>query len=98
MPEPTLQSLIPGGMVTHDFPLKLTAVIISLLFWVGYMQSAAPRDITVAFDGRIPVERPDVPAGFVLRAIPRCPTEDKDTVLRWLDKYADIGRRIGCSS
>lgn len=54
-------------MVTHDFPLKLTAVIISLLFWVGYMQSAAPRDITVAFDGRIPVERPDVPAGFVLR-------------------------------
>ena len=33
--------------------------------------------------------------GCVERAIPRCPTEDKDTVLRWLDKYAEIGRRIG---
>ncbi|MBI5615990.1 MAG: LLM class F420-dependent oxidoreductase [Gammaproteobacteria bacterium] len=33
--------------------------------------------------------------GFVTRAIPRCPTEDRDTVLRWLDRYADIGRRIG---
>lgn len=54
-------------MVTHDFPLKLTAVVIALLFWVGYMQSAAPRDITVTFDGRVPVELPDVPAGFVLR-------------------------------
>ena len=29
------------------------------------------------------------------RDIPRCPTEDRDTVLRWLDKYAEIGRRIG---
>lgn len=26
----------------------------------------------------------------ITRAIPRCPTEDKDTVLRWLDKYAKI--------
>lgn len=33
--------------------------------------------------------------GCVERAIPRCPTEDRDTVLRWLDRYADIGRRIG---
>jgi len=33
--------------------------------------------------------------GFVVRAIPRCPTADRDTVLRWLDRYADIGRRIG---
>jgi probable F420-dependent oxidoreductase len=33
--------------------------------------------------------------GLVERAIPRCPTEDKDTVLRWLDRYAEIGRRIG---
>ena len=29
------------------------------------------------------------------RAIPRCPTEDKETVLRRLDKYAEIGHRIG---
>lgn len=33
--------------------------------------------------------------GCVERAIPRCPTEDRDAVLRWLDRYADIGRRIG---
>lgn len=28
------------------------------------------------------------------RAIPRCPTEDKDTVLRWLDKYAEINQKL----
>ncbi|MBI2800608.1 MAG: LLM class F420-dependent oxidoreductase [Gammaproteobacteria bacterium] len=33
--------------------------------------------------------------GFVERAMPRCPTEDRDTVLRWLDRYAEIGRRVG---
>jgi probable F420-dependent oxidoreductase len=33
--------------------------------------------------------------GCIERAIPRCPTEDKDTVMRWLDRYAEIGRRIG---
>ncbi len=33
--------------------------------------------------------------GCIARAIPRCPTEDKETVLRWLDRYAEIGRRIG---
>ena len=33
--------------------------------------------------------------GFVERVIPRCPTADEDTVLRWLDRYAEIGRRIG---
>ena len=33
--------------------------------------------------------------GVCARAVPRCPTEDKDSVLRWLDKYAEIGQRIG---
>ena len=33
--------------------------------------------------------------GCIERAIPRCPTENRDTVLRWLDKYAQIGCRIG---
>ena len=33
--------------------------------------------------------------GCIERAIPRCPTEDRDTVLRWLDRYAAIGRSIG---
>ena len=54
-------------IVTHDFPLKAVAVIIAVLFWVGYEQNAAPREIVVPFDGRVPIERPDVPAGFVLR-------------------------------
>jgi YbbR domain-containing protein len=55
-------------IVTHDFPLKAVAVVIALLFWVGIMQNATPSVITVAFDGRIPVERPDnVPSGYVLR-------------------------------
>lgn len=30
----------------------------------------------------------------ITRAIPRCPTEDKDTVLRWLDRYAGIRERL----
>jgi len=54
-------------IVTHDFPLKAAAVIIAVLFWVGYEQNAAPRELVVPFDGRVPIERPDVPAGFVLR-------------------------------
>lgn len=55
-------------IVTHDFPLKAVALIIALLFWVAIMQNATPAVITVVFDGRIPVERPDnVPTGYVLR-------------------------------
>ena len=33
--------------------------------------------------------------GTCVRAIPRCPTDDRDSVMRWLDKYAEIGQRIG---
>jgi YbbR domain-containing protein len=54
-------------VIMHDLPLKIAAVIIALLFWVGYVQNAVPQDVTVAFDGRVPVERPAVPDGFVLR-------------------------------
>lgn len=55
-------------IVAHDFGLKAVAVVIALLFWVAIMQNATPRVITVAFDGRVPVERPDnIPAGYVLR-------------------------------
>jgi hypothetical protein len=32
--------------------------------------------------------------GFFERLIPRCPTEDRDTVLRWLDRYAKIGESL----
>ena len=52
---------------TADLPLKLTAVLIALLFWLALSQSAAPRDLTIAFDGRVAIQKPDVPSGFVLR-------------------------------
>ena len=32
--------------------------------------------------------------GIIDRAISRCPTEDRDTVLRWLDGYAEIAHRL----
>ena len=54
-------------IMTHDFPLKAVAVVIALVFWVALTQTTAPRVIVVAFDGRVPVERPDNPAGYVLR-------------------------------
>jgi YbbR domain-containing protein len=55
-------------IMIHDFPLKAVAVVIAVLFWVANAQNATPRLITVAFDGRVPVERPDnVPTGYVLR-------------------------------
>ncbi len=54
-------------IVTHDFPLKAAAVVIAVVFAVANAQNAAPRELVVQFDGRVPVERPDIPAGFVLR-------------------------------
>ena len=54
-------------IVTHDFPLKAAAVLIAIVFAVANAQNAAPREIVVAFDGRVPIERPEVPVGFVLR-------------------------------
>lgn len=57
----------PRRIVVHDLPLKIAAILIALLFWAANAQTAAPREIVVPFDGRVPVERPDVPNGFVLR-------------------------------
>jgi YbbR domain-containing protein len=51
----------------HDFPLKAVAVLVAVVFAIANAQNAAPREIVAAFDGRVPVERPDVPVGFVLR-------------------------------
>src|SRR5205823_2779429 len=51
----------------HDLPLKLAAVILAVLFAVANAQTAAPPQIVVTFDGRVPIERPDVPSGFALR-------------------------------
>jgi YbbR domain-containing protein len=51
-----------------DLLLKSAAVGVALLLWVTAVRSAPAPDVTAAFDGRVPVERPDVPGGFVLRA------------------------------
>jgi YbbR domain-containing protein len=73
-------------IVTHDFGLKAVAVVIALLFWVAIVQNAAPSVITVTFDGRIPVERPDnVPSGYVLRG----PLGDVGVTLRGAPGVAD---------
>jgi len=53
--------------VTNDFPLKATAVAVALLFWVAAGQNVQPREVTTPFAGRVPVERPEVPTGYVLR-------------------------------
>ena len=53
--------------ILHDLPLKITALFIAILFAIANAQSAQPPEIVVQFDGRVPVERPEVPSGFVLR-------------------------------
>jgi YbbR domain-containing protein len=52
--------------VTSDFPLKATAVLVALIFWFVAGISAVPQDVTKPFEGRVPVQRPEVPAGYVL--------------------------------
>lgn len=59
--------LDPRRIFVHDLPLKLAAMAIAVLFWVANVWTAAPPEITVTFDGRVPVELPEVPSGFVLR-------------------------------
>lgn len=49
-----------------DLPLKSAAIAVALLLWASAVQSA-PEEVTVQLDGRIPIERPEVPAGYVLR-------------------------------
>jgi YbbR domain-containing protein len=55
------------GIFVHDLPLKLTAIFIAILFAIGSAQNAAPRELTLQFDGRVQVDRPALPTGFVLR-------------------------------
>ena len=50
----------------QDLPLKLVALSVALLLWVTVVQAAARED-TVEFAGRIAVERPEIPAGYLLR-------------------------------
>lgn len=52
--------------LAQDLPLKLVALAVALLLWMTVAQ-AAVREDTVEFAGRIPVERPEIPEGLVLR-------------------------------
>jgi YbbR domain-containing protein len=51
-----------------DLPLKLTAVLIAMIFWAVSALSAPPTEVVRDYGGRVAVERPaDVPAGYVLQ-------------------------------
>lgn len=52
-----------------DLPLKGAAVGVAVLLfiWATVIYEAPAPEVTELFDGRIPVERPTVPSGFVLR-------------------------------
>jgi YbbR domain-containing protein len=55
-------------IATADLPLKLTAVLIALIFWVVTFVSAPATEVVQDYSGRVAVERPDsVPAGYVLQ-------------------------------
>ena len=58
-----------------------------------------PKDFPISMFDILETSEEDIrryaDIGCIERAIPRCPTEDKDTVLRWLDRYAKIGASIG---
>lgn len=54
-------------LVTGDLPLKSAAIGVAMLLWLSAMRTLPPPEVTAAFDGRVPVERPDVPTGYTLR-------------------------------
>ena len=55
------------SIATADFPLKLTAVLIALIFWIVTFVSAPPTEVVRDYAGRVAVERPAaVPPGYVL--------------------------------
>jgi YbbR domain-containing protein len=66
--------LLPRGRIdirraaTADLPLKLTAVLIAMIFWTVSVLSAPPTEVVRDYGGRVAVERPEtVPAGYVLQ-------------------------------
>jgi YbbR domain-containing protein len=55
-------------VATADLPLKLTAVLIAMIFWAVSVLSAPPTEVVRDYGGRVAVERPAaVPAGYVLQ-------------------------------
>ena len=53
--------------VTSDFPLKAAAILVAVIFWIVSVVNAPPTEVAREFGGRVPVERPEVPAGYVLQ-------------------------------
>jgi YbbR domain-containing protein len=47
--------------------LKIAAISVALLLWISAARTTPPTEVITPFNGRIPVERPEVPPGFVLR-------------------------------
>ncbi|MGH2378863.1 MAG: CdaR family protein [Candidatus Limnocylindria bacterium] len=54
-------------LVTGDLPLKSAAIAVAMLLWVSAMRTLPPPEVVAPFDGRVAVERPEVPEGYVLR-------------------------------
>ena len=53
------------GLLTRNVPLKLGAIGIALAVWL--VQTGSGPEVTGTFEGRIPVERANLPEGYVLR-------------------------------
>jgi YbbR domain-containing protein len=55
-------------IATADLPLKITAILIAMIFWAVSVLSAPPTEVVRDYSGRVAVERPDaIPAGYVLQ-------------------------------
>ncbi|HVR88747.1 MAG TPA: CdaR family protein [Candidatus Limnocylindria bacterium] len=52
--------------VTNDFPLKAAALGIAVIASVALAETSPP-EVVAAYPGRVPVERAEVPLGYVLR-------------------------------
>ncbi|MEK7861517.1 MAG: CdaR family protein, partial [Chloroflexota bacterium] len=64
---PLRRRLDVRSLVLGDLPMKAAALAVALVLWIAAISSAPPPEVTVQFDGRVPVERPVVPEGYVLR-------------------------------
>jgi YbbR domain-containing protein len=53
--------------ITNDFPLKATAILVAVILWAVSLVNAAPVEVAREYGGRVPVERPGVPPGYVLQ-------------------------------
>lgn len=51
-----------------DVVLKSAALAVAVVLWIAAVYGAPPAEVTLPYGGRVPVERPEVPAGYVLRA------------------------------